>query len=134
MACALSSCGSIADETCRPASGDGECNMVNQCGCPGGQWCTWFPDTEDCTTHEACSSLEEGTLEVGEDCSGDRRCRPGAACNPPGVTITDVCLEWCLDSSDCSQEGARCTVSATYDITGCADPVELPYRLCTLVE
>jgi len=133
MLLALASCGGVVGEDCMPAA-SGECNMVTQCGCSDGEWCTWFPDTTRCRTHETCSDLEAGSLEVGEDCSGSGRCRPGTACNPPGVLITDVCLEWCQDVEDCTEEGVACSIEATYDIAGCDEPVTLPYMLCTLAE
>lgn len=126
----LAGCGGVKSDKCMPAA-SGQCNMVSQCGCPEGEWCTWFPDTERCRTHETCTGLEPGTLEVGDDCSGDGRCRPGATCNPPGVDIPDVCLEWCQENSDCSEAGATCTIEASYDIPGCEHPVTLPYRLCS---
>lgn len=129
----LASCGGVKSEECMPAAA-GECNMVTQCGCAGDGWCTWFPDTSRCRTHETCSDLEPGTLEVGEDCSGTERCRPGTSCNPPGVLITDVCLEWCQDDGDCSETGVTCSIEATYDIAGCDEPVTLPYMLCSLAE
>lgn len=129
----LVACGGVKDDRCMPAA-TGVCNMVTQCGCTGSEWCTWFPDTSRCRTHEVCTGLEAGTLEVGEDCSSGERCRPGAACNPPGVSITGVCLEWCETDEDCTEPGAECSLQATYDIDGCPEPVPLPYMLCTLVE
>lgn len=129
----LAGCGGVRGPDCMPAAA-GECNMVTQCGCEGDEWCTWFPDTTRCRTHETCSDLEPGMLEVGEDCSGTGRCRPGTACNPPGVTVTDVCMQWCQEDEDCSEEGATCSIEATYDIAGCDEPVTLPYMLCTPVE
>ena len=130
---AAAACGGVKAHECMPAAA-GVCNMVNQCGCEGDEWCTWFPDTTHCRAHETCSDLEPGTLEVGEDCSGSGRCRPGTVCNPPGVTTTDVCMEWCLEDGDCTEAGVTCSIEATYDIAGCAEPVTLPYRLCTLAE
>jgi hypothetical protein len=50
------------------------------------------------------------------------------------VTVTDVCLEWCQEDGDCSEEGATCSIEATYDIAGCDEPVTLPYMLCTPAE
>ena len=119
----LAACGDIQS---------GECNVVTQNGCASGEWCTWFPSSERCEPVEQCTSIEPGTNDVGEACTAEDRCRPGAACNPPGVAISDVCLEWCRDDEDCSQEGAECSIEATFEIPGCSEPANLPHRLCTI--
>jgi len=116
------------------------CSIVEQTGCPEGQWCSWGFDEVTCTFYETCFTREPGTLEPGEECSyfppEPPFCRPDSACRtgdePPANAI---CVEWCRTDDDCSLAGFTCTDSPGpfYWWGPCSEfALEYPLNLCEM--
>jgi len=110
---------------CRSVTPAGSCNVVDQCGCGAGEGCFWGLDDESGDLYETCLPVD-GTLAVGEACDPSGAppyCRPGSTCVDDGAGAT--CLEWCLDTGDCSLPGMTCEVSVTWGA------ITYPYDVCT---
>lgn len=116
------------------------CNVIDQTGCPEGQWCSWRFDEDACMQYESCFTRAPGLLDVEERCNPlepepETRCRPGTECGPFGRPEIIACYEWCRTDDDCSVPGRTCTISMDY-IPGfgpCAGIyIRFPYQLCTL--
>jgi hypothetical protein len=116
----------------------GECNIVRQCGCPTGQWCTWEYDLVECGLKEVCTSRSAGTVMPGMECNYfSNNCEPGSQCAWSGYGSEQVCYEWCIEDTDCSNEGTTCSRLPTAELVPfCgSDPgprFELvPYLICS---
>ncbi len=114
------------------ADAGGVCSVIDQCGCPPGEWCTWNI-TGDCQLIEECYGGAAGTFDVGTECSGDvSECRPGTDCMPYGST--NLCYEWCVDDDDCSLPGTVCNTPVSFSLPSpCSEVVTAPYMLCSTV-
>lgn len=121
---------------CTPLTERGVCNLFEQCGCEGDEWCRLAFDDSDCTFFEDCTSAPRGPSGAEAECYGsfldDHECRPGTACFWVEHMYSDRCHEWCRTDEDCSVEGRTCTVPLTYANFYCTTPVEAPFRACSM--
>ena len=105
---------------CEPTAG-GECNVVDQCGCCGGE-CSFDFDWDTCEFSESC-----GGMDLGCD-------TPGwiYMIYPPDTSV-GRCFEWCYDDSDCSLVGEWCNLPAKFDEAHppCDHVDEFPVMLCS---
>ena len=104
----------------------GVCDIMAQCGCPSGHYCTYYTDFAFCTAWEVCEPGSGGTADVGEECdfteAGD--CMPGLTCVYDGPTAH--CYKWCLTDADCPVPMA-CSISL---VTSGCDPGPFTHLVC----
>ncbi len=105
---------------CAPTEG-GECNIVDQCGCCGGD-CRFLFDWDACTFRETCHGGLPGSCPAGWV----------YMIYPPDTTV-GRCFEWCYDDSDCSLDGEWCNLPAKFDEAHppCGHVDEYPIHICS---
>lgn len=113
---------------------DGDCNIVDQCGCCPGQACAYRLDSETCEFIERCVDAPTTPLQVGDDCN-TRECPAGSICLVylPETTVGH-CFEWCRTDADCSAEGEWCNLPSRFHDdhpTICPELGEYPQPLCS---
>jgi hypothetical protein len=128
-------------DDCTPTTSRGECNIVEQCGCPEDHWCTWTWDFDLCDFWETCMGMdviEPGALEVGEVCVFPGpytvdECKPGSICMGT-VSIPDpLCSELCTSDSDCSLPGSACIHPLVFSLPDpCDGEWEAPMKYCSM--
>lgn len=121
---------------CEPGTGLGECNVVEQCGCPSNQWCWWGIDLGTRRLFESCYFTPPGDRDVGQRCNVFEEgppCRPGTDCMfVDDLSGLGTCYEWCRDDEDCSRRGASCTLRMdARTVGGPSGDFEYPYMACS---
>jgi hypothetical protein len=113
--CLLAACGGAS-----PGGGDGStgsaCDPAMQTGCGVGGKCTAV-----CigTTARLACAPEDGTVDIGQACSGTARCRAGGVC--AGIAGAGVaCVRFCSTDGDCPT--GQCA-SVRLTLPPCQEPV-----------
>lgn len=124
---------SYTDPGCTALAG-GDCNLVAQCTCPAGMYCSFVGGGgSSCDFWEHCSLLSESmALDVGSYCDDWNQCRIGTICYNLSRHSIGYCQEWCLMDEHCSQSGATCSVEPAFDSHDGCIATSIPYKLCTL--
>jgi len=117
-------------DTCVPITSGGECNMVEQCGCPPAHYCRW-EQSDSCTIVEICYAALPGTGGHGATCTSSNDCAAGHSCLTTGDG-TGFCYKWCRNVSDCPA-GRTCEVTVEYTLVEpCAGTTPGPLSACSL--
>jgi hypothetical protein len=116
---------------CVPESSEGECNVVDQCGCPPGAYCSWG-QTDSCTLYEYCHFASRGTVGHGSECDDLNDCAPGHDCIFEDTTRPGLCYKWCRESSECP-DPSTCTTEVLYDLLSpCTGEASYPIDACSI--
>lgn len=122
--------------SCTPLTPDGNCNIFEQCGCEGDDWCTLAFDDLTCTFFEDCAAPPTGGEGPESQCYETfpelRECRPGSDCFWVEEMYSNRCRQWCLTDEDCTAEGRTCTDTISIRTMHCTSAVTAPFNACTI--
>ncbi len=116
----------------------GSCNIVENCGCAPGSWCSHYSDLSDCSIVEYCRASLPGILSVESDCdtnSPESECTPGTVCmtdGPGSPGDPGHCYEYCLSDDDCSIVGRTCSIELDLSLPPPCGSVAAPFHLCAI--
>ena len=117
------------DAECLPGL-EGECNLVNGCGCSESSSCRLMLDESHCRLGETCGT--RGSLPTGSECTPESdACAEGLACFPERLTGIYRCHRWCFHEAHCDP-GFSCDISPTIFSDECGSLETDPYKLCRL--
>jgi len=117
-------------DECTSTSTGGECNIVEQCGCPPAHYCRWN-QSETCTIVETCYAALPGEATHGMACMSAYDCVAGHSCLTTGDGA-GLCYKWCRDVTDCPA-GKTCEVTVDFSLgEPCTGTTPGPLSACSL--